>query len=566
MTATTDVRRYVTILVQWSWLVLLAAVLAGVAAYLISKQQPPVYQASTTLLIDEAPGTNSSADYQSVLTSERRARTYAQLLSTEPLLESVAQTLGLPIGAEELGNAITVQSVRDTQLITVQVRHTDPHTAAQIANTLVTTFAEQTQQRQTARYGASKESLQQQMALLEDQIQRDEEHLERLQDRESIARERLEATLSQNRQSYASLLQSYEQIRLAEAQSTSSVVQVEPAAVPNKPVAPRMLLNTVLAALVGLLGAVGLVFLKEALDDRVKDAEQLAKDTGLPVLGFITRVPKSATTRPVVVAEPRSPVAEAYRALRTNLQFSSVDRQLRTILVTSAFPSEGKSTVAVNLAAVLAQNGRKVVVIDADMRRPVLHKRLELANRSGLSELFVQPKVHLNGSVRPTEINGVSVITSGALPPNPAELVGSEKMTEVLHQVQVNADIVIIDAPPVLPVTDATVLAQRVDGVLVVVRDRQTKVAAVKQTVEQLRRVGANVIGLVVNDIATGRLGNGYRYGRYARYYRYETQEEAPKRAWHAWIRRKAAGQADVMPKEQGTRVIPALHEEDHAT
>jgi Mrp family chromosome partitioning ATPase len=138
-------------------------------------------------------------------------------------------------------------------------------------------------------------------------------------------------------------------------------------------------------------------------------------------------------------------------------------------------------------------------------------------------------------------------------------------MTEILQQVQAKADIVIIDAPPVLPVTDAVVLAQRVDGVLVVVRDSQTKVGAVTQTVEQLRRVGTNVIGLVVNDIATGRLSYGYHYGRYAKYYHYESQEEASKPKRHAWLRRKLARQAHAKPGEQRTHVMPALHEEDSA-
>lgn len=319
----------------------------------------------------------------------------------------------------------------------------------------------------------------------------------------------------------------YEQVRLAEAQTTSSIVPVEPAVAPQIPVAPRVLFNTVLAALVGLLGAAGSVFLKETLDDRVKNVEALGQQLNLPVLGGIARIRKSSDERPITAVEPRSPVAEAYRTLRTNLQFTSVDRPLHTILVTSPLPHEGKSTVAVNLATVLAQNGRRVLLIDADLRRPVLHKRLQLANRCGLSELFVQPELQLGDAVRSTEIKNVSVITSGSVPPNPSELVGSEKMAEILRHAQHDADIVIIDAPPLIPVTDAAVLGQRVDGVLLVVRAGQTKLAAAKHAAEQLQHVQANIVGTVLNDIPTGRGRYGYRYRRYHKYYRYDNEPTA---------------------------------------
>jgi len=548
MEAKTDLRQYIAILWHWAALLVLAAALAGTLAYVFSSRQQPTYQASTTVLIDEAPGNKGSADYQSVLTSERRARTYTQLLTTGPLLDAVIAKLELRISAGDLKDEVSVQSVRDTQLIRVAVTDENPQQAARIANTLVQLFAAQTEELQTSRYGASKENLQAQMGVLEEQIRQAETELAALKSgaSEKVTRDRLETTLAQYRQSYANVLQSYEQVRLAEAGTASGVVQVEPATVPTSPVSPRVLFSTALAAVVGLLVAVGLVFLKEALDDSVKGPEELSEQTGLPVLGMIARVRKGGT-KPIVVAEPRSPIAEAFRSLRTNLQFTSVDRPLRTLLITSPTPSEGKSTLAVNLSAVLAQSGRSVMLVDADMRRPMLHKRLEVSNRSGLSDLFVQQHIDLTTAVRSTGIKGVSVVASGAIPPNPAELVGSAKMGDILEHLQMHSDIVVIDSPPVTPVTDAVVLSQHVDGVLLVVRAGETSLGACKQAVEQLRHVGANVIGIVVNDIQLGRSRYSYAYRGYYRYYHYQSSDQdGDNEGGRRWFRRKARKKVDA--------------------
>lgn len=526
-----DLRQYIALLLHWAWLLILAAALAGAAAYFISSRQQPIYQATTTILIDEAPGTQQGNDYQSILSSERRARTYAQLLTTSPLLEAVIDELKLPYSTERLRDALSVQSVRDTQLIKLQVRDSDPQRAAQVANTLVQQFAAQTQQLQNARYGASKANLQEQIAQLEAQIQQTETQLARLGQTasERATRERLETTLAQLRQSQANLLQSYEQVRLAEAATTSSIVAVEPAQAPSEPVAPRVLLNTLLAAFVGLLLALGLVFLKETLDDSVKHPDQLKQAFDLPILALLPHSPTNQGHRPIVVEQPRAPVAEAFRTLRTNIEFAGVDRPLRSLLVTSPAPGDGKTHVALNLAAIIAQAGREVALVDADLRRPALHQRLALSNRDGLSELFIQPQPHLNGSLRKTEIPGVSAITAGKLPPNPAELLGSERLGTIFAQVRTRVDLIVLDAPPVIAVTDAVVLAPRVDGVLLVVRVGRTRMGALRQTLEQLQRAGAHVVGIVLNDAPLGRSRYGYIYQHYYQAYQYAQHNRSGK-------------------------------------
>jgi capsular exopolysaccharide synthesis family protein len=185
--------------------------------------------------------------------------------------------------------------------------------------------------------------------------------------------------------------------------------------------------------------------------------------------------------------------------------------------VTSPSPEDGKTTVAANLGSVIAQGGRSVVIVDADLRRPRVHKLLQVSNRNGLSSQFIRDQEHLNGSIKPTEIEGLHVITSGHLPPNPSELLGSDRMSEILHELAGQFDTVIVDSPPLLMVTDALVLAPCVDGVLVVIKPSITKRAALKNMLEQLRQVNANVLGIVLNDIKVSR--SRYYYYHYRGYY-----------------------------------------------
>ena len=517
-----DLRRYIGLLWHWAWLLALVTALAAGAAYLVSQRLTPVYEASTTLLINEAQS-NQTTDYTAILTSERLARTYAAMMTKQPVLEAVQAELSLAMDLEDLEEAVSVQPVRDTQLIEVTVQDPDPQRAADIANTIFRVFEAQNQALQASRFAASKESLAAQLEEVNAQISRAEQSLAALAEDNQAERDRLEASLAQYRQTYAGLLTSYEEVRVAEAQATSNVVQVEPAQPPDEPVRPRVAVNTLLASMVGLMLAVGGVFLVEALDNTLRTPDDVARLLGLPVLGVIADHPVE-DGRLVVLETPRSPVAEAFRSLRTNLQFASVDRPLVRLLVTSPGPGEGKSTVAANLAAVLAQSGKRVTLLDADMRRPRVHKLYGLPNRSGLSGLFVDPRLILDGVLQRTPLENLSVITTGDLPPNPSELLGSEKMNEIITQVMEISDVLVIDSPPVMLVTDSAVLSQRVDGVLLVLRQGETNLEVARHSVEALRRVGANLLGVVLNGVPARSSRYGYYHyqgysASYADYY-----------------------------------------------
>ncbi len=238
-----------------------------------------------------------------------------------------------------------------------------------------------------------------------------------------------------------------------------------------------------------MLFAAGVVFAVDSLDDTIKNPDEIRRVFDLPVLGLIASH-EAPDAKPVSLAQPRSPVAEAFRTLRTNTIFAGVDQPLSRILVTSATPQEGKTTVTANLAVVLAQGERKVTVIDADLRRPQLHRKFGLMNRVGLSDLFLlmRPLEALpQGAIQYLPAAGLAVVTSGKLPPNPAELLTSQKMSQFLDMLGQECDMVLIDTPPVLTVTDAAALAPCVDGVILVAKPGTTRLRDFQQALEQLR-------------------------------------------------------------------------------
>jgi non-specific protein-tyrosine kinase len=212
----------------------------------------------------------------------------------------------------------------------------------------------------------------------------------------------------------------------------------------------------------------------------------------------------------VTVSEPRSPISEAYRNLRTNLEFSSLDRTLKTLVVTSAGVGEGKSTTLANLAVVSAQAGRKVILVGADLRRPRLFQILDLSNEAGLTTMLMDDVALAAPPLQETGVDGLSVLTSGPLPPNPAELMGSRRMEEVIASLAEQADQVFFDTPPVVAVTDAAVLATKVDGVLLVISAGTTRRENARTAVQRLEQINARLVGTVLTNVQMGAGFQGY--------------------------------------------------------
>jgi capsular exopolysaccharide synthesis family protein len=519
-----EIRQYAALIRKWIWLIILLGLVAGGAAYLVSRGSTPVYEASATLMVNQAANPTTVTGYSDILTSERLARTYANLLTSRPVMDETARRLG--ITPKLLAGTVTVTPVRDTQLLEIKVEGIIPELTAQIANTLPAVFVERNAEMQLGRVTESKIKLEQEIASTEKDLADTQQQLKTVTD--DTQRTRLETSLAQYRNTYSTLVASYQQVKLAEAQATNNIVVAEPAAIPERPIRPRTSTNVMLAVVIGALLGLGIVFLVEYLDDTVKTPDDISRITGLSTLGAIARLKESGGPRQLVTwLRTKAPESEAYRTLRTNIQFSSVDKPIRSLLVTSSSPGEGKSTTTANLAAVLAQTGQRVIVVDTDLRRPVLHKVFGVPNNIGLTNvLLAGENVSLEGYLQTTEIEPLCVLTSGPIPPNPSELLGSHRMERLVGALVQAADIVLFDSPPVLAVTDAVVMARHVDGVLLVVDAGHTREHALAQAVGELQKTGVNLLGVALNRLDTRRGGYYYYY-----YYYSEDQDGRRRRS-----------------------------------
>lgn len=508
------IKEYAYLFWSWAWLIILSGVLAGASAYYFSSNTRPVYQTSTNLLFSDPPAMRS-LDYYSIVSSQTLLRTYVEMMTERIVLQGVIDQLGLNMSPEILKKNISVNVVANTQLIVVNVKDADPLQAAFVADALARVFTDRINQLQAARFAASRESLSEQITAMDQQIQDTNAAIEIEQSPEQKLL--LETRLTQYRQLYSTLVTSYEQVRLAEAQTSTNVVVSESAQIPKSPISPNTPRSTLLAAIVGMMLAGGVVFLIEYLDDTIKNPDDIRRKFNLPILGMIA-THESPADQPISLSQPRSPVAESYRSLRTNLIYAAFGTPLRRILITSATPQEGKTTISANLAVVMAQGERRVALVDADMRRPQVHRKFGLANKAGLSDLFlVQPALETlpRGIIQTCEIQRLGIITTGKVPPNPSELLTSRRMAEFLDILNKDYDMILIDTPPILSVTDATALAPSVDGVLVIAKPGVTRLREFRQMLEQLQTVGAHTLGVVLNEVNPSSRKYGYYYNRY---------------------------------------------------
>ena len=393
-----ELRQYGRTFWKWLWLIIAGAVVAGGITYIVSSRSTPIYRASTQLLIQQA-NNPSGPQWTDVLTSERLAANYARLLTTRPVLNQVAANLRLP----EVTSSIIVDPVRETQIIVLHVEDPNPALATAIANDLPAVFIAQNEKQQQQRINTTLEAYQTQIDGVQADIEQTQAQLQTFDalenDGEELTldqqgqRSRLETSLAQYRSSLAELLRNRDDVKRAEANRGDTITVVEPAIEPTAPVRPRVLLNTLIAAALGALLMTALAFLIEYLDDTIKLPDDATRVTGLPALGSLVQYRNGDKGRRLIAAtNPQSPFSEAYRTLRTNIQFSSLDKPIQALMITSASPGEGKSTTAANLAVVIAQGGKRTILIDTDLRRPVLHQIFGLPNAVGVTTALLQPE------------------------------------------------------------------------------------------------------------------------------------------------------------------------------
>ena len=475
---------------RWAWLIILLGAIAAITAAAVSYELPRVYEAQTVALVNPkqlAPQTSTDPGLGTGVTTDTLLATYVRLVNATPTARKLIAD-GIPRSEDQLKGSITAVAEKNTTLIDIVVHDQDPQVALAIAQDVVPAFNTSLRELQASNAAPGSTT------------------------------PRLDAL----------------------------VPWEVPSKAPTTPVSPRTRTNIAVALAAGLILGAALAAWLEFLDKSLKSEADVRIKLGLPLLGAVLFKKRSrgfSNDREgvalVTVTHPKDPISEAYKAIRTNLMFNSLDRKLRTIVVSSTMPGEGKTITACNLAVTLAQAGNRVILVDADFRRPELHRVFHRSRNEGLGN-FILGEVDESEMLLTTVVPNLRILCSGLTPPNPSELLGSARMAATIEKLKTAADIIVFDTPPVGAVTDATVLAARTDGMILVVERGRTPVDGILQAKARLDAVGANILGVVLNKVRSGDAGSYY-------YYKYYAEPEPRSRKGEAATRREQKQSAALL-------------------
>ncbi|MBD1541859.1 polysaccharide biosynthesis tyrosine autokinase [Arthrobacter sp. IA7] len=469
-----------------NWILIVAAALSGVlTGGLASVLTPPTYTAETQLFVAIQSSGSIQELQQGNTFSQARVQSYVKTVDSPVVLQPVIESLGLSQSADQLATQVKATTDVNTVLIDIAVEDKSPTMAAAIAHGVAD-----------------------------------------------------------------SLVAAVDSLEKPKGGGTSPVALsvIKPAAAPAAPSAPNTRTNLVLGLFVGLILGVAAAVLRTTMDSRIRGEADLRRVTDSPLLGGIA-FDQDATRKPLLTQTgPQSPRAESFRQLRTNLQFANVSGRARSVLITSSLPGEGKSTTATNLAISLAQAGHSVCLVDADLRRPMVNDYLGLDRNAGLTTALIR-SASVDDLLQPWGEDNLHVLTSGRIPPNPSELLGSEEMRSLIATLESTFDIVIIDAPPLLPVTDAAVLSQHVGGVVIVVGSQKIRTHDLEKSFGALEMVGASVLGVVMNRLPV-KGPDAYAYT----YYSNAPAEGASEVSEVLSTRRNLQGKPTAVLSENGMR------------
>jgi capsular exopolysaccharide synthesis family protein len=470
-----DFKQFLLVLRRRSLSIILVFLLGLGIAAGASYAMTPKYESTSKVIVSVNVGSAQEAGGLSFFLSNR-VQSYADLAQSSELAERVIDTLALDLSPAELSSRISTEVVSETSVISITVEDEDPREAQRIASVVTTEFQDYAEEIETVGEGG---------------------------------------------------------------ESQIALHVTDPPEYNGTPVSPTWVLNLLAGGLIGLLVGLALAVTRELLDRTVRTADHISEVTEAPVLasiGFDNEIRSAPLLTDLGAFAART---EAFRLLRTNLQFIDLDQRARVLVVTSAVPGEGKTMTSTNLAVALAQTGRTVLIIDADLRRPRVASTLGVDPAIGLTTALVG-KAQIEDAIQVHEPSGLHVLASGAKPPNPTEILQSRVTHDLIRRLRQSYDMIIIDAPPLLPVADASVLSTLADGSILVVRHGQTTRDQVAEAVNRVTQVGGRLYGVVVNMVAKRAIGSYY-------YYYYE--ETLPMRDSKA---RKAA--ATKPPKTRGSR------------
>ena len=513
-----ELRDYLRVLRRRKITIALTTLVVVGAALAYSFLQTPVYEAAAEVLVQAptseqilTPNANRGADAQ------RSIDTEIKVLESRNIKNAVRQKLGrVP--------DVSASTAGTTDVIAVSVRGTNASRAAKDANTYAQTYLDTRRKQTVDDLLSAGQEVQSRIVDLQHQIDAIPLPLGPNQ------------TVDPQRQSLEQQ-QSYYRQQLGQLQVNAQISQtgggqiVSNANTPSSPVEPQTIRNALIALALGLVLGIGLAFLRDYLDDSIRTKEDLERASGgLPVVGLIPAVAtwkNQKTPYLVTINKPGSPAAEAYRTLRTSVQFLGIDRPIRSLQITSPTKEEGKTTTLTNLAVTLAQAGQRIVLLDCDLRRPRIHQFFGLSNEAGFTSVLLGTDP-LAQAIQPVEgYPSLAVLASGPPPPDPSELLSSQRTREVIDALQSRCDLVLIDSPPLLPVTDPVVLSAFVDATLLVVAADETTKRGLHRSVELLTQADAPLVGTVLNEVGPER-AYAYGYGGYAYYQRQAPTESEP--------------------------------------
>jgi len=533
-----SIRHQVAVLRRRWWVVALLAVLAGGTAGWLTKRQPPIYQATASVLLAPKASELLLAGPNAGFTrNDNEVATEIEVMRSQNVRDSVREKLGH-------NPKVTIEARGSTSVLDIRARSKVPAAAAAEASTFADVYVQLRQTQRVADLLKTGELIRAQIIDLDKKIDDLEKPLRDLEARlfsttnvqahaqlqqqrdstaDSISAER--RTLESRRSSFDDQLN---RLQLPLGLGANGPVQlVSKAETPTSPISASPARNGALGLVGGLVVGLSLAFVLDQFDDRLRRKEELEAASGVPVLGLLPRVAgRRARQGVVTLASPSSPTAEAFRTLRTSLQFMAIDRPIRCLQVTSPTSAEGKTTVVTNLAASFAQAGQRVILLDCDLRRSRVHEQLGVSNERGFTSVLLD-ECSLADAVTTIEDEPfLAVVPAGPVPPNPSELLSSPRAVAILATLRENCDILLVDSPPVLPVTDALVISRHVDATLLVARPKRSTKRQVARAHELLDQVGAPLVGTVLNGVVHDT-GDGYGYG-YTTYAR--TPRSAPGR------------------------------------
>jgi len=487
-------RDYWNVVANRRIVILVCVALAVGMSVVASALTTPVYAASSEVLIQPRGQDGLFADGVANLNS-RAVETEVQVIEGRAVKARVAEDLGVEDPPD-----VNAVPIGDTDAIRLTVRSTNRANAATVANAYAEAYIDVRREQSVEELLAASSEVQRAIDDLQTQI-------EALPDGDPT----LNALVAQQ----AGFRTTLDQLRVDAALRTGGATVIRQAEVPESPVEPTTLRSAVLAGVVGLLIGLGVALFLEYSDDKIRTDDDVERASGLPLLSLVPIDPPP-DNRPIALAEGTHDSVEAYRGLRTNLQFLALDRALRTVQVTSSLPGEGKTTTATNLAVVLANAGNRVALVDADLRRPRVHQVFGVSVSPGLTDLLLGTNPSVAAVDVPVDGDGsLTVYPSGDVPPNPSEMLSGDRMRSLLDAMADHYDYVIVDSAPILPVSDSVALARSVEGVVVVAHAGRVTTGDVEETVERLAQISAPVLGVVLNQATTDK-HDSYTYGGYA--------------------------------------------------